>query len=291
MPKGRRAARAQVACTAAAVLLTHPAWAQTPERLMHQPAQALPWLGIMLLWLAGGVWAWLRLPLQQRQGAKGPARPPLSRWPAAVTAACLVLLALLGWMVADNSSPGHALLLAWDQAMQLWPQTHVQGALRTGLHRLTDLGDVRWLCALALLVAMWLAACRQWLVLQTWVFAIVLAGLATQVLKNGIARGRPEALYEIFTSGASFPSGHTSGAVVVYGLLWLVARPWLPARWHRAAGFGVVVLVAAVAASRIWLEAHFATDVAAGALLGLAILCGSALALQRGGRSSGLKPD
>ena len=147
---------------------------------------------------------------------------------------------------------------------------------------LTDVGDVLWLGLLSMLVAVLLAWRRRWLPLQIWVFAIGLNGLSTRVLKNAFDRARPEALHELVTSGASFPSGHTAGSVVVYGLLWWLVRARMPRHARVTLGAGLAVLVVLIAASRIWLEAHFASDVLAGVLLGLAILGLAIWALERG---------
>ena len=277
------------------VLLAQPAWAVVGEDTTRQVAQGLarldPWVPVLLaLWLALGVWSWLRVtqPLRaQRQlraqlGADAPADLSLPNGLLWLAGVCAALLALLSWAVADPAHAGHAQVVAWDLAAQAWAQQHISLPMRQALQHVTDTGDVLWLGLLACGVAVVLALRRRWLVLQVWVFAVVLNGLVTRVLKNAFDRARPEASVALVTSGASFPSGHTAGAIIVYGLLWLLLRRHVPAAWRWPVAALVAVWVVLISVSRVLLEAHFASDVLAGALLGVAICSLAAWALARG---------
>jgi undecaprenyl-diphosphatase len=101
--------------------------------------------------------------------------------------------------------------------------------------------------------------------------AVLLANAAShivvQVLKRLVARqrpcdglGRPLALVDL-PDPFSFPSGHAAAAMAVATIL-AFAHPLLAPV--------VVPLAALVAASRVILKVHHASDVIAGALLGLA---------------------
>jgi undecaprenyl-diphosphatase len=78
------------------------------------------------------------------------------------------------------------------------------------------------------------------------------------------------------TSLASFPSGHTAYAVGLVAVAVALSRT-APALAHR---FGIVivaiVLAAIVGLTRIYLRAHYLSDVLAGAGLGAAVfaICG-----------------
>ncbi len=265
--------------------------AQAAQQVAHGLASLDPWIPVLLsLWLLLGAYCWLRAtrPLRAQQrlraqlGGDAPVAPPPSPWPLAGAVLCVATVLLLGQALADPANALHALLVGWDQAAQQWSQQHVSVSVRSFLRHVTDVGDVLWLGLLSMLVAVLLAWRRRWLPLQIWVFAIGLNGLSTRVLKNAFDRARPEALHELVTSGASFPSGHTAGSVVVYGLLWWLVRARMPRHARVTLGAGLAVLVVLIAASRIWLEAHFASDVLAGVLLGLAILGLAIWALERG---------
>jgi undecaprenyl-diphosphatase len=132
-----------------------------------------------------------------------------------------------------------------------------------------DLVGSVWVTApLAIGVAVYLAVVRRWRGLVYWVMTMVLSQLLIGPLKNLYERDRPpDALVE--TTSFSFPSGHAvSGAAIAIGLV-IVLVPAGPKRRNLEilAGFFAVFM----AMSRVYLRAHWASDVVAGAALGAAV--------------------
>lgn len=137
----------------------------------------------------------------------------------------------------------------------------------------THLGDPAVLIAIGVVVAVVLLAMGQrWLMLG-WILAVGGNGLLNPALKALFERVRPLDAYGLpLTEGWSFPSGHASGAVVVYGMLSYVLVRNLPRAWHLP-----LILLAAVIAfstgwSRIFLQYHYPSDVLAGFASGSAWL-------------------
>lgn len=102
----------------------------------------------------------------------------------------------------------------------------------------------------------------------------VIMGLSTTVasiLKVILAVPRPNAYYE-GVQAFSFPSGHTTSAMTLFGLLaWFALRglPWRAARWLTGL-FAAIATIIAV--SRLYLGAHWPSDVLGGLLLGMALV-------------------
>jgi undecaprenyl-diphosphatase len=101
-------------------------------------------------------------------------------------------------------------------------------------------------------------------------------------LKLAYQRPRPS-LYPRLTavSGYSFPSGHTVTAVMTYGLLALVIARAMPKAWRWLPWLLAALIVAWVAASRVYLGAHYATDVLGSILIAGAWLRVCVLAIRR----------
>lgn len=129
----------------------------------------------------------------------------------------------------------------------------------------TRLGDPAWLAVLVVAVAIALVAARRFALALGWLAATAGNGLLNLALKEIFARARPlHADGLVQAGGYSFPSGHSSGSLVVYGMLAYVALQVLPPRWHAAVLTLAVALAFTIGSSRAFLRVHHASDVLAG---------------------------
>ena len=119
-------------------------------------------------------------------------------------------------------------------------------------------------------VAAFLVARRWWLAAALTVTMAGGQGLNV-LLKTLYARPRPGNPYG--TEGFSFPSGHSSGAMLLYGFtvffVWTTRLP-RPAKWSATVVLGLLIL--GVGFSRALLSIHWVSDVLGGFVLGLAWL-------------------
>jgi undecaprenyl-diphosphatase len=157
------------------------------------------------------------------------------------------------------------------------------GTLRT-FWLLTHLGNTATLTGLCILGGfVLLAAGRRGLALG-WVVAIAGNAVLNRTLKAVFERVRPVHDHGLLVEeGWSFPSGHASGTVVVYGMLAYVLVRTLPARWHLPAVMLAAAVAFATGCSRVFLQVHFASDVLAGFASGIAWLtvCIASMTLTR----------
>ena len=190
---------------------------------------------------------------------------------AAWLAAGLAFSAFVIWAsteLADVVVEGES--RAFDRAALLWIHSTFPGWLDGPMRIVTALGYY-WFVLLLLVVAVSLFYQSGWN-LSAILLLVSTAGSAvlTTVLKSVFQRARPE----LFDSGYqasfySFPSGHATVAVGLYGMLTLVLAYRLrgAARWAVAVSGILVVLL--IGFSRLYLGVHYPTDVVAGYLAAL----------------------
>jgi undecaprenyl-diphosphatase len=166
---------------------------------------------------------------------------------------------------------GAGRLLAGDVALLGWAARLRAGWLTGGALDVTALGSVVVVTLLTLGAVVVLLARRA----RGDALQVVAAALGSAawvgVLKHLLGRDRPTAVPRLVeVAGFSFPSGHTLTAAAVYATLAIVVGRRLPAGWARGALLALtLVLVGAVAASRVYLGVHYPSDVLAGVLFGL----------------------
>jgi len=123
-------------------------------------------------------------------------------------------------------------------------------------------------------IAVFLGVRRRWSALTIWVSAIAVSQLISITMKNLYGRPRPP-LPLMETSSFSFPSGHAiTGAVFAIGLMLVLVPPAKrrPLYWAIA-----VLYIVAMAWSRVYVRAHWLSDVTAGVAIGAAVVVSAAL--------------
>lgn len=107
-----------------------------------------------------------------------------------------------------------------------------------------------------------------YLVPPLWV-VVLGSQLTTYSGKYGFDRPRPEFLTDIMASTPSFPSGHATSAIAVYGFIaYILSRHAVSVRRRFEIVFWSAVLILLIGFSRMLLSVHYASDVAAGFLVG-----------------------
>lgn len=103
--------------------------------------------------------------------------------------------------------------------------------------------------------------------------------ILTSILKLVLRRKRPATNYvaRMWFSSYSFPSGHAAGAAACYGAVIVALFPIMVLGWWLTVAIPAIVLVIAIGVSRVYLGAHFPSDVLAGWAFGLLGLGVSAL--------------
>jgi membrane protein DedA with SNARE-associated domain len=132
----------------------------------------------------------------------------------------------------------------------------------------TELGDATVVGALVLAVLAWLIWHRAWRDAAYWITAVASGEALVSIIKLVLKMPRPIALYN-GADAYSFPSGHSTFSVVVYGFLAVLVSPVFGKRWHWLPYAFAGILVSGIAFSRLYLGAHWLADVVAGLALGM----------------------
>jgi len=225
--------------------------------------------------------------------AEGPVSRSLERrFASAPRIVPLVTIVLVGYvgMVAVLIGVGELIVHAgalgglrqWDDDATSWMADHRTAFLNDLSGFLTRLADTMGVVVIALVVEFVLVAQRRW-----WALLIVPIGLGLELLtfltvNSIIGRPRPSVpKLGSEPSTSSFPSGHIAATLVLWGGIALLFCSASMYRWVRATAYTIVVVLAcAVGTGRVYRGMHHPTDVIVGALMGLAALTVTVLAVR-----------
>jgi len=182
----------------------------------------------------------------------------------------LLVIVLFGWCfseIAEMLGPGVPLI---DQQLTGWFYQKNQPGLTRAALALTSLGSVGFLFAASFGVALILGLWRAWDRLLAFCLTMLGGSLLNIALKHFFHRQRPVLEDPLVTlTSFGFPSGHTMGATLFYGVIALIAarsiKSW---RWRMLAFAVAFVVVALIGLTRIYLGAHYLTDVLAAVAAG-----------------------
>lgn len=147
---------------------------------------------------------------------------------------------------------------------------------------ITELGDTFINLSLAGAVLLVLLAGRCYRTAGFWMLTLIGGLLGVQALKWAIHLPRPVAIYH-GASAYGFPSGHTTMSVVFYGFLAILLAGKLSGGWRWGLFSSVILVSFFIGFSRLYLGAHWLSDVLGGyfigtswtALMGIAYLKGA----------------
>jgi undecaprenyl-diphosphatase len=197
-----------------------------------------------------------------------------------IAAVVLALALPLVLLIASELGANEPMVLA-DAAI-----SNFVGSLRTQfgdrvMIAIATLGDGVVLTPVVLVVSAWLALRKAWVPFAGLLTATISAAIFVPAVKLLVHRTRPMEIYS-GVSSLSFPSGHATTNTVFYMILAYLVAHLLP-RWGQAMVYGLTLcFVTAIGFSRIYLGAHWPTDVAAGLLLAASL--GATYVLILGGR-------
>ncbi len=134
----------------------------------------------------------------------------------------------------------------------------------------SELGDSFTVTCLTIAVLVYFLIRRAWWTAGYWVAAVGFGSGLNTLIKSVVQRTRPGDMGYAGPGNFSFPSGHSSVNAILYGALaFLIARK-APPQWRLPIFVLALLLAFLIAFSRIYLGAHWFSDVAASLTLAAA---------------------
>jgi undecaprenyl-diphosphatase len=169
-------------------------------------------------------------------------------------------------------STGAVLLLLasfyFDAGVHAWMVQHQNGGIRKFMQTVSRFGDWPSHIALGLVlvgIAFWRGSKRWTRIFAAMILACALAGIVTRVVKISAGRARPNVQTEAQWNGPrfsprynAFPSGHTAASTAFFATLAFAC-------WRI--GLGLLAIPLLIAFSRIYVGAHYLSDVVAAAMI------------------------
>lgn len=198
-----------------------------------------------------------------------------------------VILLLGGWWFGHlvRALVAQAPMVATDHRLSLWFSEHSSVLFTRAAWGVTFMGAGVCVVTLSLIVSVILIWRKEWYRLVTLVLTVGGGSLLNVGIKELFRRERPVFEHPLVVLHTySFPSGHTMAATLFYGVVAVFVmqsvRRW---RWRVAVFVGAIFLILLVALSRMYLGAHYLSDVTGAMALGLMWLaiCITAVELNR----------
>jgi undecaprenyl-diphosphatase len=162
------------------------------------------------------------------------------------------------------------LAFMFDASVHDWMVTHQSPALRSFMEKVSRYGDWPTHVGLGLLLAgvAWLRGNKKWIrIFLSMLIACALAGAAARVVKIGVGRARPSVQTQAAWSGPNlsskyhaFPSGHTAASTAFFAVLFFV---------NRRIALALLPIPLLIGISRMYVAAHYLSDVVFAAIVGL----------------------
>lgn len=177
---------------------------------------------------------------------------------------------LIGFAVRQKFDP----LVRLDDDVISWSTDLTRSTGTAGLLLAVQRATQPWVLYVASIpVVLWAWLGKGLRTRALWAFATMMVAWPVGLLaKDTVQRARPVVEDPVSHSpGYSFPSGHAYNVAAVATALVFLLWPLLSSTARRTATVVAVVVVVAVGLDRVFLGAHFPSDVAAGWILGSGI--------------------
>jgi membrane-associated phospholipid phosphatase len=178
--------------------------------------------------------------------------------------------AVLYWLIGIAiTATAVAVSFHFDDSLRDFMMQHQNPAMRNFMRYVSLLGDWPLHAAIGLILLgfAWRRGSEEWTrIFLAMLLAMMLAGVAGTVIKRTVPRARPSVLTDTRWGGPrfsskyhSFPSGHVGASTAFFGVLLIASR---------RIGLACLPIPILIGFSRMYIGAHYLSDVVCAAVLG-----------------------
>ena len=159
-----------------------------------------------------------------------------------------------------------------DEEVHLMVISNVSEFTSNLMHAITFLGSTIWMVGLCLVLFIIFMITKHKKTAYSTAGILIISTIFNNVIKFIIRRPRPEYI-TVKESSFSYPSGHMMASVTLYGfLIYLLLKANIKKSYKIIFIILLSILTILIGTSRIYLGAHFFSDIFGGALLSLSII-------------------
>lgn len=178
-----------------------------------------------------------------------------------ISALSILLFGLLAEDVLENET------IRMDTSLINWIHSFSNSSLDSLMFWISQIGSLNTIIAFSLITIYWLYEYKKdKLSILFFVITVGGGGILNSLLKISFKRLRPSIDNLVDALGYSFPSGHSMGSMIFYGFIGylIIKSETRSLRTKIICSIILIVFILMIGISRIYLNAHYPSDVIAG---------------------------
>ncbi len=182
-----------------------------------------------------------------------------------------ITLFIVGIIIGFGEKAG--LFNAFNTAVVKWASANRNAVWNSYFIAISKWADTAHDIGYALGVIVVLSLLKRWKEPLELFLSALFAGVSIEVLKLSLRVQRPHFSWLVSAKSYSYPSGHSVGAIAIYGMLiYILMKSRLPKAISYTASAFLTLFIFSVLYDRWYVGVHWGMDVIGGGIIGLACL-------------------